>query len=318
MYRKKTLVMLLGLAALVAAAVPLAAQGTQPDKAVVPLSDPAKPAFIKAGVLRGSITVKAYEGKEIIVEARVRERSLSGEGDDEGYAPVVAGVPMPPPTPRPARAPRAWIERDRDDDKESKQRATAGMKLIQVAATGLEVEEKDNEVEISTQSWKYATDLVIQAPASASLEIGTTNDGTVTIEGIRGDVEVSNTNGPITLRNISGSAVLNTVNGDIEVVLTRVAGDKAMSFTTMNGDIDVTLPTDIKANVKMKSQMGDIYSDFEVAVKQGPMKSEEASKRSKGAFRVSFDKAIYGTINGGGPEISFNTFNGDVFIRKGK
>ncbi len=315
MISKKTLIALLALAAFAAAAAPLAAQNAQPDKAVVPLSDPAKPALIKAGVLRGSITVKAYEGKEVIVEARVRERSLSG-GDEDVFAPVVAGVPMPPATPRPARAPRGWATLD--PEKQEKERPTAGMKLIQVAATGLEVEEEDNVVHIDTQSWKYATDLVIQAPASSSLEISTTNDGAVTIEGIRGDIEVGNTNGPITLRNIAGSAVLNTVNGDIEVVLTRVAGDKAMSFTTMNGDIDVTLPADLKANVKMKSQMGDIYSDFEVAVKQAPVKTEEASKRSKGAYRVSFEKAIFGTINGGGPEISFSTFNGDVFIRKGK
>lgn len=317
MFGKKTLIACLALAAFAAAAAPLAAQGAQPDKAVVPLSDPAKPAFIKAGVLRGSITVKAYEGKEIIVEARVREKSISGEDDDDSS--VILAVPPTPAVPRPARAPRAWtVVGGKDADDEDKPRSTAGMKLIQVAATGLEVEEEGNEVRISTQSWKYATDLVIQAPAASSLEISSTNDGRVVIEGVRGDIEVRNTNGPISLQNAAGSAVLNTVNGDIDVVLTRVAGDKAMSFTTMNGDIDVTLPADIKADVKMKSQMGDIYSDFEVAVKQAPARTEETSKRSRGAFRIAFDKAILGTINGGGPEISFSTFNGDVFIRKGK
>jgi hypothetical protein len=309
MFGKKTLIALLALAGLALAAAPLAAQSAQADKAVVPLSDPTKPAIIKAGVLRGSITVKAYEGKDVIVEARVREKSLSGE-DEDIPIPAIAAVP-------PARrAPRVWTGRDRDE--EDKKRSAAGMKLIRVAATGLEVEEENNEVQINTESWKYATDLVIQAPASSSLEISTTNDGEVTIEGIRGAIEVDNTNGPITLRNVSGSAVLNTVNGDIEVVLTRVAGDKPMSFTTMNGDVDVTLPADLKANIKMKSQMGEIYSDFEVAVKPAPVKTEDSAKSAKGAFRVSFDKAIYGTINGGGPEISFSTFNGDVFIRKGK
>jgi hypothetical protein len=28
------------------------------------------------------------------------------------------------------------------------------------------------------------------------------------------------------------------------------------------------------------------------------------------------DKTIYGTINGGGPEIQFSNFNGPIYIRK--
>jgi DUF4097 and DUF4098 domain-containing protein YvlB len=86
----------------------------------------------------------------------------------------------------------------------------------------------------------------------------------------------------------------------------------------MNGDVDVTLPADIKANVKMKSQQGDIYSDFDITLKRNTKKAEEASKSEKGTYRISFDKDVYGAINGGGPELAFNTFSGDVFIRKGK
>ncbi len=37
-----------------------------------------------------------------------------------------------------------------------------------------------------------------------------------------------------------------------------------MSFSTMNGDVDVTMPGDVKARVKLKSDNGEIYSDFEV------------------------------------------------------
>ena len=40
------------------------------DRVSVALSDPSRPAFIKASAVNGSITVKAYEGKEVIVEAR--------------------------------------------------------------------------------------------------------------------------------------------------------------------------------------------------------------------------------------------------------
>ena len=43
-----------------------------------------------------------------------------------------------------------------------------------------------------------------------------------------------------------------------------------MSFSTMNGDIDVSLPADTKARVKMKADNGEIYSDFEVQQEPGP------------------------------------------------
>src|SRR5208282_4129578 len=42
------------------------------DRVSVNLSDPTRPAFVKASSINGGITVKAYDGKEVIVEARER------------------------------------------------------------------------------------------------------------------------------------------------------------------------------------------------------------------------------------------------------
>jgi len=299
---------LLGLALLVCLALLGYAQDAKTDRAVVPLTDPAKPALIKADVLMGSITVKGYDGKEVIVEAKVRERSLTDE-DDEGEAAI-----------RPVRPIEAVGAVGAKEDKDEKDKAAkvAGMKKLGVVSTGLEVEESNNVVSISAESWKYAVDITIQVPRASSLELHSTNDGDIVVENVIGEIEVENVNGSNTLRNISGNAVVNTVNGDVTVTMTRVTPDKPMSFSSMNGDVDVTLPADIKANVKMKSQQGEIYSDFDITLKPVPQKAEEVSKSGKGKYRISFEKNIYGTINGGGPEYAFNTFNGDVFIRKGK
>ena len=148
-------------------------------------------------------------------------------------------------------------------------------------------------------------DLVIQVPTGSNLELSSTNDGETVVENVSGEMEVSNINDSITLRNVSGNVVAHTVNGDITVGLLRVAPDKPMSFSTMNGDVDVTLPADARANLKLKSN-------------QAPQKSEEASKSEKGKYRISFDKYIIGALNGGGPEYVLNTFNGDIYIRKKK
>ncbi len=109
-----------------------------------------------------------------------------------------------------------------------------------------------------------------------------------------------------------------TVNGDVTVTMTRVTPDKPMSFSSMNGDIDVTLPADIKANVKMKSQRGEVYSDFDINMTRQPAKAEAAEKTEQGKYRIAFDKSLYGVVNGGGQEIGFNTFSGDIYIRKRK
>jgi hypothetical protein len=342
------------------------AKEESPERAVVPLSNPAKPAKIEVSVIRGSITVKGYEGKEVIVEARVREKALSNY---TGYYPAgqyaVVAPPAAPGAPAPATAPApvpsakagqqaervqreveaelaqsldeqevlakrltqgdkarnlylTFIAKDDKAQREAKEKRMAGMKLLSGSASGLEIQEENNVVQISTESWKAATDLVIQVPRTTSLEVRSTMDGAVVVEGVSGEIDINNINGPVTLKNVSGNTLVHTVNGDIDVTLARVAADKPLSFSTMNGDIDVTLPADVKANLKMKSEQGEIYSDFDINMTRQPAKSEAAEKTEQGKFRISFDKSLYGIVNGGGQEIGFNTFSGDIYIRKKK
>ena len=343
-----------------------------PDRAIVPLTNPAKPAKIEVSVIRGSITVKGYEGKEVIVEARVREKALSnyyGQYSTSGYAvvapPAQPGQPTPPAAPAPVPSAKAGQRAEQlrkeiealhgqnaetlaqslaqqevlakrlyqsdkastlyneyfQDDKakrEEKEKKIAGMKQLSGSTSGLEVEEENNVVQISTESWKAATDLVIQVPRRTSLEVRSTMDGAVIVDGVSGEIDINNINGPVTLKNVSGNTLVHTVNGDIEVTLARVSADKPLSFSTMNGDIDVTLPADVKANLKMKSEQGEIYSDFDINMTRQTAKSEAAEKTEQGKFRITFDKSLYGIVNGGGQEIGFNTFSGDIYIRKKK
>jgi hypothetical protein len=345
-----------------------------PDRAVVPLTNPGKPAKIEVSVMRGSITVKAYEGKDVIVEARVREKALMGPslaallstGASAVAPPAVAATPAPPAKPSPAakadaraeeiqkraqetqkenearlmaqlaeqealvkkitgyaRAVDLYGEHFQDDKKrrEEKEKKIAGMKQLTGATSGLEIVEDDNVVEIRTESFKAATDLVIQVPVATSLEIRSSMDGAVVVEGVNGEIDINNINGPVTLKNVSGNMLVHTVNGDIEAVLTRdarVAADKPLTFSSMSGDIDVTLPADVKASLKMKTDQGEVYTDFEIDLTRQPTRSEAAEKTEAGKFRISFDKSLLGLVNGGGREISFNTFNGDIYIRKKK
>ena len=252
------------------------------EKATVPLRDPSRPARIIATLMMGGITVRGADVKEVLVEAHSR-----GEGDR-----------------RERRAPA------RAD----------GMKRLELPGNaGLDVTEEDNVVTIKTASMSRPSDLAITVPRRSSLRLKCMNDGDIYVENVDGEIDANNLNGKVMLKNVSGSVVAHSLNGAVSASLDRVDPGKPMSFSTMNGDIDVTLPDLAKANVRMKTDNGEIYSDFDVKLIAGTStEGNKSGRQPDGSYHLRFDHALRGTINGGGPEFQFTSFNGQIYIRKKK
>jgi DUF4097 and DUF4098 domain-containing protein YvlB len=89
-----------------------------------------------------------------------------------------------------------------------------------------------------------------------------------------------------------------------------------MAFSSFNGNVDVTLPAATKANLKLRSDQGDVFTDFDVELKTAARAPLE-SRGQGGKFRIEVNRSIYGAINGGGPDFELRTFNGNVYVRKG-
>ncbi len=250
------------------------------DRVVVPARNTSRPRVVNASVLNGSITVKTYDGKEVIVEA-------GGSASSER---------------------RGRQERSSAPD---------GLHRLDLPGrSGLEVEEDDNVITVKTRI-NSGSNLTITVPVNTSLNLKGTNGGHIVVDGVNGEIDVNNLNGGITLTNVSGSVIAHSLNGSVKVQMNRVDPGKQLSFSTLNGSIDVSLPADLKANLKLKADNGDIFTDFDVKFDGSSAKPiTESDPGKNGAFRVRFDRTILGTINGGGPEVSFQTFNGRISIRK--
>jgi len=190
-----------------------------------------------------------------------------------------------------------------------------GMHQIVGNSYGLDVTEDSNTITVKGGITRSA-DLTIQVPMQTSLKVRTMNGGSIVIENVAGEIDAQNMNGPVTITNAAGSVLANSMNGKINVSLTRVTPNKTMSFSTMNGTIDVTLPADVKANLKMKTDNGEIYTDFEVKLDASHPPTVEDNRKDGGRYHVKLDKAMYGSINGGGPEMQFVTYNGNILIHK--
>ena len=61
--------------------------------------------------------------------------------------------------------------------------------------------------------------------------------------------------------------------------------------------------------------MGDIFSDFDMAVEKGP---KQVVTAKSGTYRINQDSWTYGKVNGGGPEITLKSLQGNLYIRKAK
>jgi hypothetical protein len=193
-----------------------------------------------------------------------------------------------------------------------------GMRRIPMTSSGLELQEENNIMTVGVGVPSRTVDLDIQVPAHTSLKLKTINGGEITVEGVQGEIEASDINGAVILTNISGSAVAHALNGKVTASFAQVDPQKPMSFSSLNGDIDVTFPPTLKANVKLKSDRGEVFSDFDIVTRAPAAPVVQESRSEKGKYRVHIDRAVYGTINGGGPEIQFSNFNGSIYIRKAK
>ncbi|MDX1672529.1 MAG: DUF4097 family beta strand repeat-containing protein [Balneolaceae bacterium] len=207
------------------------------------------------------------------------------------------------------------IRYNNESKKEEEQKVTEdGLRRITNNATGFEVTEDNNEVKINGITPMKEINFDLSVPRNFSLKLSLVNGEDITIENVNGEMEISHINGAVALVNVSGSASVNTVNGDITANFSRVSEGQPMAFTTLNGDIDVTLPDNAQLTAKMRSEWGDIYTDFDMDINRSGTNRNDNS--DSGVFKVSINNWIYGDINGGGAEYLFKSMKGDIYIRK--
>jgi hypothetical protein len=282
--RVKTIKMAAWLVLLLVTGTKIFAQGDakepkdQKEQLVVPLSSPGKSYTLRVNLISGSIKVVTYPGKEIVIDVSNRDRREDDEMREGG----------------------------------SNMKRISGGSSYEITA-----HEDNNAVSVSGGKPERGVDLSLKIPQEIKqLRLGTVNGGNIDVDNIKGELEISNVNGAIKLTNIAGSVVANTVNGNIVVNFISVDPKAPMAFTTLNGNVDVSFPGDTKANFKMRSERGQVYSDFDMAIDKSEAKVQKSEQ--SGVYKLKLEDWVNGKTNGGGAEILMKTMQGNVYVRKAK
>jgi len=252
----------------------------------LPLSKPGEPVSIEVEVYRGSITLVGYKGDTIEITAK----TSTFTGKDKDLKKVKAKINNSP-------------------------RSTKGLKSVKSPSMRLEIEEKNNEVEISSEVSNQHVDLVIKVPQRSSVDIELYKGGDINIDGVNGGLELEAYEGMIIAKNISGPIVAETARTDIVVNFSAFDKTSPSSLTSHMGNVDITLAKNVAANVNVQTYRGEVFSglDKDFVVIDEIKKSKNGKKQE-----IVLGGVMQAKVNGGGQALSLTSYSGNLYVRKAK
>jgi hypothetical protein len=161
------------------------------------------------------------------------------------------------------------------------------------------------------REYEVAYNFTIHVPRATELTLHTIN-GDESVQDTNGRFHVKGLNGKIAMTNIAGSGTADTLNGS--TVITFRENPKAdCFFKSFNGKLDVGFQPGLSANVNVKTFNGASYTDFDAtALASMP----DPGELKNGRFVFKSNRSSNLRIGSGGPELKFETFNGNIQIRK--
>jgi Putative adhesin len=315
-----------------AAAASAAAQTQSSDQVIVPLTDPSRPAVLSVGAFAGNIVVRGTNRRDVLVRSSSSDGRRSARGRRQ---------PEPaPPGMRRLTPDGGFSVEERNNEVSVGGSSCAGLLLNAKPNRNPNPNPNPNpnsnsnsnsnskpgspESEFIPRVLKELpcgpifdnVDFDIEVPLKTNVKLSTVS-GDISVTNVEGVLEANSMNGDLSLASVAGSVVAHTVNGDVTAVLTRADAEAPMAFTTLNGEVDVTLPATIKANLKLRTDNGDTFTDFDIpAAPSRP--TPRGSRQGDGRFRLEVERAVLASLNGGGPDIELRSFNGRVYLRRGK
>lgn len=181
-----------------------------------------------------------------------------------------------------------------------------------LAEVEIRVESRPDYLEVETNYDKWKTrnggrwgnhgklevDYQLMVPRGAILNEIETVNGSVEVSNFTNIVRISAVNGTVKAINIRGTAKLSTVNGEVLADFDRLENGSRIALETVNGRVNLTIPSDSSATIRADSLNGNITNEFGLTVRKGKYVGRD----------------LYGRIGSGDVQIKLNSVNGGLSI----
>jgi DUF4097 and DUF4098 domain-containing protein YvlB len=143
-----------------------------------------------------------------------------------------------------------------------------------------------------------SVEYTLTVPRTARLDEIKLINGALDVSGVHGEVHASCINGTLQAQNLSGRAELSTINGHLDAKFEQLPGS-TVDLKSVNGSLELTIPSDSKAEIEANTVSGGIQNDFGLRVNHHQF--------------VGHD--LRGELGNGGPRIKLENVNGRIEIR---
>jgi DUF4097 and DUF4098 domain-containing protein YvlB len=125
-------------------------------------------------------------------------------------------------------------------------------------------------------------------------------NGALDVEGVEGLLKATCVNGRLTARGIAGEARLSTINGALSAEFVRLEEGKTITLGSVNGTLDVALPSDASATLKAETFHGTITNDLGLPIRRGEY----------------VGASLEGQLGAGGAHVKLSNVNGVIRVRR--
>ncbi len=152
------------------------------------------------------------------------------------------------------------------------------------------------------KGWKNRGKLEVQfklwVPRTAVLDEIETVNGSVAVSNFTNITKISAVNGNVMATNLRGTANLSTVNGEVTADFDRLETGSKISLETVNGRVNLVIPSDANATLRAESLNGSITNDFGLTVRKGKYVGRD----------------MYGRVGKGDVQIRLESVNGQLSV----
>lgn len=183
------------------------------------------------------LTVEGYSGNEVIIEADRGSKEFPEEA--EGLRVISAGV-------------------------------------TDNTGTGANVTTEENTMKIKLPKSRYYGSFKVKVPKDVPVNIKENGNayGKWYIGGLEGELEINTSYSTVNIKGVSGPIIARCGYGKVSVVYDKLNPDKPNSISA-SGAVDVTLPAEAKANLRLESTYGEIFTDFDLVEVAKAKKDDE-------------------------------------------